>query len=218
MRKPDELVCLSEFIELVGNFKNIFLQTILSQWQQSFNSRYSFLIVMQTRSLARTQITCYNHTMSKYLLTLPLVPSDRLPQVWAELLLTVGILWTLPGVPGWCLRAQAVHRPRHLRLALPPLPTRPWGQRRAPRKNRRHRRQSTWPLAAFSSPTTRETSAAWWTSTSPGPSAATWMERANGGLRNKAQVCYRNKDVFFFSLDSLSDQCKVIMHMYWTFL
>lgn len=119
-----------------------------------------------------------------------LSPAVRLPQVWAELRLTAGILWTLPGVPRGCLgsRAPEDQLPHRLPPALHRLPTRPWGQRRAPRRNRRPPRQSICLLAVSSSPITRETSAAWWMSISPEPSAATWMERANGGQQNKAQV------------------------------
>ena len=121
------------------------------------------------------------------------LPPHRLPQVWAELLLTAGILWTLPGVLRGCLGARAPEDqlpPRlHPALPHPPSRLRLWGQTRDPRRSRRPLRQSIWLLDVSSSPTTRGTSAVWWTSTSPGPSAPTWMERANGGHQtHRAQV------------------------------
>lgn len=133
-----------------------------------------------------------------------LFPAVRLPQVWPEL--TAGILWTLPGLPRECLGSPAPEdqRPPRLPPALP-LPTRPWGQRRSPRRNRRPPRRSTWPPAVSSSPITRVTSAAWWMSISPGPSAATWMEKANGGHQNKARVQIQNFSILKYPFIRATD-------------
>ncbi len=170
--------------------KNVSCQCSLFYYlaQESFCSRKTRIL---TRALARMPVLPHTKknimlicligspatpvlTFSLLLPPPPLTPPlCRLPQVWAELLLTAGILWTLPGVPRGCLGAQALEDqlPPHLHPALPRPPTRPrlWGQRRDPRRSRRPLRPSTWLLAVSSSPTTRETSAAWWTSISPGP-------------------------------------------------